>query len=247
MFFAQRDFPLPVVQKGLERARLVPRDTALKPSSFTSKVDDDRPTLIIPFHPHLLPVKRIILDNWSILKDDPTLGDLFSSIPRIAYSRMPNIRDTLVRSRLRPPGPLPAYPIGMNRCSKSMCRACPYLWTQPLVPNPNGVDFRIKRSFHCQLENLVYVILCQRCGKIYIGETKFSLEHRFSQHLGNIRRDDGTPVSNHFLHSQGHSKDDMRVSVIWKIHGDTVDRKVTESWLISTMNTMEPFGLNKRP
>ena len=53
-----------VLLSSPERAESVPGETALRPS-ITKK--EDRQIGVIPYHPHNLPIKRILLDNWRIL------------------------------------------------------------------------------------------------------------------------------------------------------------------------------------
>ena len=42
--------------------------------------------IMIPYHTHNLPIKRIRLNNnWSLLHQDPVVGESFSSPPLVAY------------------------------------------------------------------------------------------------------------------------------------------------------------------
>ena len=44
--------------------------------------------------------------------------------------------------------------------------------------------------------------------------------------------------------SPGHSMQDLKAQILWRVKGDIVDRKHLEAWLISRLNTVTPFGLN---
>lgn len=232
---------MPVLHSSLERAKSVPRETALRPTRVPK---EDRPIVVIPYHPHNLPIKRILLDNWSILHQDPVVGTSFSSPPLVAYKRMPNLRDRLVRSRLTGhhtaaprPGP------GTHPCSKPNCGACPFLDPQQEVKGPRST-FTVRRSFHCQLCNVIYVITCLKCSKLYIGETERSFETRLKEHLAGIRLGHtNLPVARHFC-APGHSAQDLRAQILWRVKGDIVDRKHLEAWLISRLSTVTPLGLN---
>ena len=128
-------------------------------------------------------------------------------------------------------------------CSSPNCKACPFLDSDPVI-NGLGSTFTIKRSFHCQMTNLVYIITCHECGLLYIGETGRTLETRFSEHLAGVRLSrDHRPVFKHFL-QRGHTSRSMKVQVLWSVRGDILDRKHLESWLISKLKTRSPFGLN---
>ena len=200
--------------------------------------------MVIPFHPHNLPIKRIVLDNWSLLKDDPMVGHLFSSPPLVACKRMPNIRDRLFHSRLRnsSAGGTQLAP-GTHPCTKQGCATCPFLDTDTVVVGPH-TTFKVRRPFHCQMHNVVYAISCRCCGKLYIGETERTFETRLKEHLAGIRLGNtNLPVARHFQ-SAGHSVRDLRAQILWRVKGDIVDRKHVEAWMISKHNTVSPHGLN---
>ena len=239
-FFIKRNYPMQVVRQGFNRACNVTRDAALRPSVESPH---ERPIVVIPYHPHHFPVKKILLDSWHILQQDLGVGRLFTSPPLVAYKRMANIKDSLVHSKLRGTTPESPKLPGTHNCGKPNCKACPYLDDNPVVRAP-GSTFAIRKSFDCQMTNLVYIITCRECGQLYVGETGRSLETRFSEHLDGVRlKRDHLPVAKHFLR-QGHSMQSMKVQVLWKVQGDILNRKHLESWLISKLKTMTPFGLN---
>ena len=104
--FLNRHYPPSVVLKALSKAQQVPRACALQKLPNST---DDRHRAIFTFHPHNLPIKSIILQKWSILKDDADFGRIFSSPPMIAFRKATSIRDHLVKSRLRPSDLLRGY------------------------------------------------------------------------------------------------------------------------------------------
>ena len=240
-FFIRRGYPMTVLRSSLERAKSVPREIALHPSR-TPK--EDRPIVVIPYHPHNLPIKRILLENWNILHQDPVVSEAFSSPPLVAYKRMPNLRDRLVRSRLTGhPTAAPRPGPGTHPCSKPRCGACPFLDHQREVKGPRST-FTVHKSFNCQLCNVVYVIRCHKCGMLYIGETERSFETRLKEHLAGIRLGHThLPVARHFS-SPDHSLQDLRAQILWRVKGDIVDRRHLEAWLISKLSTVSPLGLN---
>ena len=179
-----------------------------------------------------------------MLKNDGEVGEAFSQPPIVAYKRPCNIKDQLVRSKLgqyhdsnSPPGTHP--------CNKHNCKACPFLDRTPLLKGHQS-DFVVKKMFSCQMTNLVYVLRCQRCNVLYIGETGRTLETRFSEHLADLRHGrQNSPVTKHFS-LPGHTQEDLRVQILWLVTGDIVDRKHMESWFISKLGTKAPDGLNQK-
>ena len=243
-FFTNRHYPPNVVKKGLDRARSVPRQSTLH---TTNRPDNDRPVVVIPYHPHHLPIKRIILDNWSTLQDDPLIGETFSSTPLIAYKRLTNLREDLVHSKLPKLTPHNPHPTpGTQQCTKTGCKACPFLDQETHLQGSGNRHFTIKRTFNCQMHNLIYAIRCTLCGQLYIGETERTLETRFSEPLRHTRQNHiNSPVGIHF-NQPNHTTHHMRVSIIWKVKGDVVDRKNLETWLIAKLGTISPLGMNRK-
>ena len=240
-FFVSRHYSRDVVMVGLQRARNISRQTAL---SQTLKTEESRPKFILSYHPHNIPVKRIILDKWSIISEDGTVGHIFSDKPLVAYRRERNIRDTVVRSRLSSDTSIPRSP-GTHACGTPGCHSCPFLDNQTTI---RGIrkSFTIRRSFNCLLTNLVYVIRCNRCEVLYVGETERALNQRCGEHISDIRHNRGTSVADHF-NLIGHSEYDVRVQVLWHMKSrDVVDRRAMEEHFINLFSTLIPSGLNMR-
>ena len=86
-----------------------------------------------------------------------------------------------------------------------------------LVPLFGG-DVRLKGWFDCTAAGVVYVITCQRCYKLYIGETGRRLSDRFGERLRSVEgfkqnshyQGGGFPVAEHFNlpeHNHVHDKE----------------------------------------
>ena len=238
-FFVQRDYPNNIVLSALERVRQIPRSVTITPA--ISLDDENRPVVILTHHPHNFPIKRILKENWSILQDSPKVGSIFSNPPMFASKRDLNIRDYLVRSRLKPS--ISRLP-GTYSCNKPSCITCAHLCHDTNITFPKK-QFQIKRSFTCDSTNIVYAVLCKQCPKIYIGETERSLSTRFKEHLANIRHKRDLTVGPHF-NEPDHSLDDALVLAIWQCHGSALDRKSLETYFINDLGTHQPLGLNRK-
>ena len=236
-FFLSRNYPEQVINQAFLRVSNTPRHVSLQPSYKSSS---NRPILVIPFHPHNIPVKKIVNQNWNILSRDPGIGHSFKERPMVAYKRRPNLRDHLVHSKFhtqRLPGTLP--------CSKPQCLVCPFLDNERSVKGPLHT-FTVSRQFGCHTSNVVYAIRCIRCGMLYIGETGKAFSIRLTQHLADVRlKRDNRQVAVHF-NNNGHSMNDLRAQIIWGVRGDLVDRRNLETWLIDYLGTITPLGLNKK-
>ena len=251
VFFLRRHYPLNVVMSAVTRAQNVPRVSALTQS--VKILEDTRPRAVMTYHPHNLPIKRIILDKWSILQQDDETSEIFSVPPSITYRRPRNLRDNVVRSRLRPPFHPPLVvrpPAGTQPCGKPKCGSCPWLDKNLVIQGPRG-KFTVSRSFSCQMTNLIYVVRCLKCADttriLYVGETDRTFECRTKEHERDIRLDNTSPLGRHFNDGE-HSRLDFRIQIVWLVKQKSqVDRKILESKFIAKLGTLRPAGLNLQP
>ena len=241
-FFRRRGYPSKVIDHAANRALHTPRTLSQSPSH--KKNQSDRPVLTLTYHPHNLPVKNILLKNFDILLKDPKLKSTFYKPPLVAYKRDTNLRDHLVRASHKHSQNI--SPPGNHCCNKPRCKTCPFLNTSThTFKGPSGKSFTIKSPFTCQSFNLVYIISCSLCSKLYCGETYRSLDDRFKEHLQAVRLRKDTPVGSHF-NSPGHNLFHMTVAAVHQNHSDVIHRKFLETSLISRLGTVTPHGLNIR-
>ena len=86
------------------------------------------------------------------------------------------------------------------------------------------------QHFNCQTYNIVSVIHCTICAKVYIGETGHTLDTLFKEHLADVKYHRDKPVDIHF-NQAGDSIHDVRVKGLWLLFTDNVrDRKDMESY-----------------
>eukprot|EP00061_Rhincodon_typus_P000636 g12276.t1 len=97
--------------------------------------------------------------------------------------------------------------------------------------------------FTCTSANVVYCIRCNRCGLLYIGETKQRLGDRLVEHLCSVRNKQlHLPVANHFS-SLSHSLDDVSILGLLHCHNDAT-RRLQEQHIIFCLGTLQPKGIN---
>ena len=203
---------------------------------------EDRPILVIRYHPATRPVRSILLHNWHLLQNTEEVATIFPKPPLFAYKRNPNLKDFLVHSQLRTSNPRTP---GTLPCNRPKCKTCPFTSSATALQSPKTL-FQIHRSFTCQSNNLVYAISCTHCDKIYIGETGRTLNIRFQEHLADIRHTRDKPVSLHF-NSTNHTIHNVRVRGLWMMPTPAVgDRREMESHLIDKLGTHKPRGLNEK-
>lgn len=151
-----------------------------------------------------------------------------------AYRRNKNLGDFLVRATLK------TIQSGLKSRPNYFCNLR-YIRNQT-----DKTLFFISQKFSPQTINCIYVIFCSKCGKQYVGETKNSLSTRMWQHKYNIlhKKEAETPLVQHFL---WHGWLAVRMAGIQSNPSWTeYERKKVERKWIFFLNTLHPFGLNKK-
>lgn len=144
------------------------------------------------YHPYNLkdiPVRKIILKYWHILKESPNIGHLFTNNPMFGFFRPKNFKDFLCKAKITYPAnrsattgaPLALY---SNCCDVIQCKNCPLLSkNKHFISSHTHQKFR--KSFtqiDCETTNVVYLITCKQCKSQYVGETKRRAIIRWKEH-----------------------------------------------------------------
>lgn len=151
-----------------------------------------------------------------------------------AYRRNPNVKDYLVRAKMK------------SKQTNTKVNVLSGQFVQ-LKYVQNMVDktiFKIPQAFNPHIKNCIYIIFCDVCGKQYVGETNNSILTRFYQHRYRLKYMKGpiTPLLSHF---SIHGAQSVRVSGLQSNSSWTdTDRKRMERKWIYLLNTREPNGLN---
>ena len=104
-------------------------------------------------------------------------------------------------------------------------------------------------KFSCDSQNVIYLLFCQKscANSQYVGQTKTTLRTRFYNHRSDIKKNKGDkcPLVTQHFNSHNHSLQDMRCMVIEKVFIQSQEaRDKRESFWISKMKTLTPYGLN---
>ena len=149
-----------------------------------------------------------------------------------------------MRSAHRPSKPL--SPPGNYPCNKTSCKTCPFLDSNLEFTGPSGRRFNIRAAFNCQTTDLVYIITCSLCSKLYTGETYRTLNERFTEHRNAVITNRQTPVGIHFS-TPPHNLTHVKIAAVWRNGiGDPTYRKFIESQIIDRLGCPQPQGLTIR-
>lgn len=241
-FFDQRGYPSGITQSALQRVRQVDRSHILQPSD---KTKSNRTPLVLTYHPKNIPIRNIIFKHYKALQSEPTTKEIFNEPPVTAFRKDRNISNHLVRAS----HPIPHHTInvGTYSCKRTRCNTCAYVaGNVSRVQGPRG-HYDIKDSFTCTSTNVVYVITCERCKTLYVGETSRRLADRFTEHLRSIKCNfDGYPVARHFNAPSQCTINHVKVMGVIQARGQNKDRIIAEHKLIFKLGSVQPEGLNSK-
>lgn len=132
---------------------------------------------------------------------------------------------------------------GTFPCGRSRCNTCTHTNASPTINTP-GECITINSKYTCIKQNVVFVIKCRNCNKIYIGETGRRLGDSLREHLRSTRQTNTDLLVGRHFESPSHACTDMLVSVIRSGFRDTQDRRRFEARTIFKHNTLHPGRLN---
>ena len=86
--FSARQYPKHIIESANGNVHSFLREDILRPSP--RKITPDRIPLILPFHPSIYPLRRIILKHYKTLITDQDTKDIFKLLPITSYKRERN-------------------------------------------------------------------------------------------------------------------------------------------------------------
>ena len=112
-------------------------------------------------------------------------------------------------------------------------------------------EYNTRSQVTCRSNNIVYCLICTKCGKQYVGQTKRPLVERLREHMRNINQNtDIHIVGKHFNESDHNGIKSQSVQIInfAKGHPDSKSsltmRLELESMWIKRLRSYIPTGLN---
>ena len=96
----------------------------------------------------------------------------------VAFRRPKCLKDILVHSDLKTPGPVPDR--GCRGCGDRRCKVCDFLIEGTgFKSRVTGRDFVINFKLDCNSDHVVYLLSCAKCEMQYIGSTINKFRTRF--------------------------------------------------------------------
>lgn len=162
-----------------ELAESEPNGLAVKEQSGTTC--QDRTLRESAPNPHLPPKEPRVKEI--LQTDDPSTKDIFNSKPMCFNRRDTNLWDILAHSTFSAHAdPTLTKPAGTFCCHRRQRCTCDFTGRTKTVTSSKG-DVRQKVRYDCTAAGVVYVIACQRCHKLYVGETDCRIADLFGPYV----------------------------------------------------------------
>jgi len=271
--FHGRGYPMDLLNTTIEKIKLVPRESVLQYKDKSIKKDSFDKflrgksflPLIIPFHQAFEFCLAVTIGkHWlELLKCSDKLNIIFKNeMPQVVFKRGLTVGKLLTSTKCFSSTDcsdretidiLRALELentchNVKPCEKALCKCCMHINITSVFYNTDRDRiFTIDCSFDCNSKDVIYVISCLKCNKLYVGQTARMVKDRLNNHRSDIKLKKGTAISLHF-NEPGHSIKDLKITPIVDISEfQTQDRTKIEYEFMSLLNTTYPVGLNNYP
>lgn len=235
--FVKQGYPRAMLERHRNKAKQTDRNTLLEKVSSQDK--SNRIVLPITYHPINVGVTKVVKHHFKDLQTDEVVGHVFKDQPMIAYRKDKNLKDLLVRARI--PGSIEIG--GTSKCNRSRCLTCHHVNSDKTVVGPKGI-FNVNSNFTCTSAGVVYCIVCNRCGELYVGETGRRLADRFTEHRRDVlKKSKDREVADHFNGAGHQGVADMTVLGLAYCN-KVMARKLLEGKIIAKLGCVLGRGMN---
>jgi hypothetical protein len=80
------------------------------------------------------------------------------------------------------------YICGVYKCKRPRCKTCENILETRIKIDLNNKTIYFNKKMNCCTKNVIYALICSKCQKFYIGETKMSLSLRNNLHRQQIHQ-----------------------------------------------------------
>ena len=250
-YFLNSGYPDLIVRQAMQEAAQTSRaDLLYKESS--RKRDLNRVPFVTTYNESAPKYLDCIKENWDILlQSNKFQSPLFRQPPMPSYRQPQNLRSLLCRSRFKQSEKFSIESIRLNStslrpCLKPRCKLCTIVNKNP-IKAIDELSHKIANKDHipnCTSDFVVYCLICDKCGQLYIGECTTPLNLRINNHRSTVLRKAKLPMAEH-LNQPNHVGSSFKVAVCGRVlNGDVLALHRLESFFINELNTLYPNGIN---
>ncbi|CAN7978991.1 unnamed protein product [Ixodes persulcatus] len=117
----EQNYPPPVVDSAIERARALDRDKLLT-GTPPDRRENRKNNLVLTYSNNTPNINNILKIHFNIIQQSERLRNIIPSPPRAVFRRPRNLKDMIVRARTTP-----VENIGSRPCFSPRCEVCPHV------------------------------------------------------------------------------------------------------------------------
>ena len=145
----------------------------------------DRVCCVVDYHPVMSCLKQIFKQLQDIVGLSAEFAKVLKEKPLLSFRRPKNLKDHLVRSKLR------------REEIRKMVWLSIRIGVKFAILSDRGMNLRVhitsrtyyvNHVFDCDSEEVVYLITCKKCGLQYVGNTVTSFRLRLNNHKSSMMR-----------------------------------------------------------
>ena len=146
----------------------------------------DRVCCVVDNHPAMGCLNQIFEQLQGIVGFSSEFAKVLKEKPLLSFRRPKNLKDHLVRSKLRREG---NRENGMVKCNKKRCQVCNFIRQgDKFRSSVTGKTYYVNHVFDCDSEGVrpIYLITCKKCGLQYVGNTVTTFRLRSNNHKSSM-------------------------------------------------------------
>ena len=121
----------------------------------------DRVCCVFDYHPAMGCLNQIFEQLQGIVSISSEFAKVLKEKPLLSFRRPKNLKDHLVRSKLRREG---NRENGMVKCNKKRCQVCNFIRQgDKFRSSVTGKTYYVNHVFDCDSEGVIYLITCKKC------------------------------------------------------------------------------------
>ena len=240
-FFKKRGYREADLQRMAANIENYSQEFLLSPRQ-SPETTANRVPFVLTHHHKLLGLGGILRKNHlNMLRDNPSLKDVFPEAPIVAHRRQRNLKDNLVRAD-HCPKPKTKRPV---RDTKSDIQ---HLMNTSgvLVNDQTNKSYRIEGGSASD-KNVIYAVKCKCHKLVYVGFTSRPLNERMNGHRSDINCGyHSCELVEHFIKHKCDFKSGIEISILAHVNGSIERLSFEEDKWITKVEAKHPTGMNER-
>lgn len=188
-YLIQRNYPKSLIDRGILKAR--------EKGPIADKNNNERDLYersarsIIPFvtthNPNNTNMFSTFKIHEPILRKSKKMNNILNKNKIINCKRQgKNLKRQLCQSKFDVI--IPNFTV--SKCGVSRCATCRIIHEGESFKFNNGKTFSVKNNINCRSKNVIYSLICNKCGDFYVGRTTCELRTRMTVHRQQTRNDE---------------------------------------------------------